>query len=81
MKPNTKEVYIYPDMSISVIKGKYAWNDNWKVGGIIGNGNERGIEIGGSWYSTCTGDCLYDSLVINGFKVYEIENDHSRTNK
>ena len=68
-----KEINIHPGTIIEEIQGKYAWSDNWDTGGIIGYGDERGVEIGGRWYSTITGDCLYDSLTINGFKVYEIK--------
>jgi len=71
MKPHTKEIKIYPHISIEDVKDKYAYNENWNVGGIIGHGDDRGVEIGGRWYSTITGNCLYDSLTINGFKVYE----------
>jgi hypothetical protein len=72
MKPTTKEIYIDYSTTIEKIQGKYAWDDNHHVGGIIGFGNGSGIEIGGDWWSTITGDCIYDSLKINGFKVYEI---------
>ncbi len=68
-----KEIYLHPRITIEELEGKYAYNDNWKTGGYIGYGNERGVEIGGGWHSTITGDSLYDSLTINGFKVYEHE--------
>jgi len=67
-----KEIHIDSSIEIEDVQGKYAWNENHGVGGIIGYGNEKGIEIGGSWYSTLTGSCVFDSLYINGFKVYEL---------
>ena len=73
MNKNTlrKEIKIYESVTIGEIKGKYAYNENWGIGGIIQHGDAKGVVINGTWYSTCTGDCLYDSLTINGFKVYE----------
>lgn len=67
----TKRIQINEYTKIEDVRGKYAWNDNWKVGGIIEEGGERGVVIDGKYYSCITGDCLYDSITINGFKVYE----------
>lgn len=68
-----KKIYLYPEITIEELRGKYAWNKNWNTGGYIEYGNGNGVAIGGCWYSTITGDCLYDSLVINGFEVFETE--------
>lgn len=69
----TKRIQINEYTKIEDVRGKYAWNDNWNCGGYIEEGGERGVVIGGKYYSTITGDSLYDSLTINGFKVYEPE--------
>ena len=66
-----KEYQINASVSIDEIEGKYAWNERSKVGGIIRYGNDSHVEIGDCVYHTTAGDCLYDSLTINGFKVYE----------
>jgi hypothetical protein len=68
-----QEIKIDSRFNIEDLRGKYAYNENWGVGGIIQDGHEKGVCIGGNWYYTETGDCLYDSLTINGFKVYEPE--------
>ena len=73
--PQGKEYQMNTSVSIEEIEGKYAWNERSKVGGIISYGNESYVEIGNSVYHTITGDCLYDSLTINGFKVYENNNN------
>jgi len=72
-KPTTKEICIDFDTSEAEVRGKLAWNDNWQVGGTIHSVDERGANIGNCYYSTCTGGCVFDSLFINGFKVYENE--------
>lgn len=51
--------------------GKYAYNNSHKFGGTIMDINERGVTLNGSYHSTITGDCVFDSLCINGFKIYE----------
>jgi len=67
--------YLQPEDVI----GKYAWNPTWQVGGIIIAIDSRSVTIGGGIYTTCTGDCPMDSLVINGFDVYDLEAEVDKT--
>jgi len=71
MNNNTEEVYISPMTSIKDVRGKYAYNKVHNTGGIILDGGDNFVNIDGRIYNTCTGDCFFDNLCINGFKVYE----------
>jgi hypothetical protein len=70
MELKTK-VYMHDRMTARDVIGKYAYNPNWNYGGIVQEANERGVVVGGRWYGTITGNSVFDSLVINGFILYE----------
>lgn len=69
-----KEVHLHERITRKEVIGKYAYNPHWNFGGIVNEVNERGIVVDGKWYSTITGNSVWDSIVINGFKIYENEN-------
>lgn len=74
MKPTTKEAWMSERMQPEDAIGKYAWNESRQEGGIVQDVNERGVTIDGSYYNTITGENVFDSLCINGFKLYEPKN-------
>ena len=70
------EVYIDTDTTIDDVQGLFAWNHSHDYGGKILDGTDHYVDIGGSIFQTITGDCFFDCLCINGFKVYkEITDD------
>ena len=68
-----KEVFIYEHTSADEVIGKYAYNHTHKFGGEIMDVDERGITLERTYHSTITGNCIYDSIKINGFKIYDYE--------
>lgn len=68
---NFKEVKIQEDVHEIELKGSFLWNHRHNYGGFFNYGNERGFSIGNIWITSETGDCLYDHITINGFKVYK----------
>lgn len=66
------EIYIDDFTQPNDIIGKYAYNARHDEGGIILNVDSRGMTTDSGFYPTLTGDSVYDSVIINGFKVYEI---------
>lgn len=68
-----KEVIIDEYIDSCDIIGKYAYNHIPQFGGKIIDVNEKGITIEGSYHPTITGNCIYDSITINGFKIYNYE--------
>lgn len=74
-KPDfNKQVYISSMTNIEDVRGKYAYNKYHNYGGIIEDGDDARVIVDGKVYSTCTGDCFFDNLCINGFEVYELQN-------
>lgn len=68
----TKFVEIKIDNRITEyeLKGCYLYNKIHDHGGYFNYGNDKGFSIAGCWISSQTGDCLYDHIIINGYKVY-----------
>lgn len=67
-----KEIYLYDTITADEVIGKYAYNKRHDHGGIITDVSERGLTLVGSYHPTLTGDCVFDSLCINGYKVFEL---------
>lgn len=70
-----EEIDMHEEMSEEEILGQYAYNKTWNIVGIVNDITKRGVVIGNNYYSTITGDCFYDSLNINGFKLYKINEE------
>ena len=68
-----KEITITERINSYDVIGKYAYNHTHQFGGEIMDVNERGITLERTYHPTITGDCVYDSIVINGFKIYDYE--------
>ena len=68
-----KEIKIDKYISVDDVIGKYAYNHRHQFGGDIIDVDERGITLEGTYHPTITGDCVYDSIEINGFKIYDYE--------
>lgn len=69
----SKEIIITEYTTADDVIGKYAYNHTHRFGGKITDVNERAITLESTWHPTQTGDCVYDSIVINGFKIYDYE--------
>lgn len=68
-----KEIKIDNYISVDDVIGKYAYNHRHQFGGEILDVDERGITLEEAYYPTINGNCVYDYIVINGFKVYDYE--------
>ena len=67
-----KEIIVDDFTTENEIIGKYAYNKTHNFGGIVTDVDERSITLEGSFHPTRTGNSIYDSIVINGFKIYEL---------
>lgn len=69
---NVKKIEINEDVSEQDLRGCYLQHSTRDCGGKFNYGSHRGFSIDGCWYSSETGDSLYDHITINNFKVYRI---------
>lgn len=69
-----KEIKIYDTVNEWDLESCFLQNKNWSTGGYFNYGNDRGFGLSnGTHHSSITGDCLFDHITINGFKVYKNE--------
>ena len=68
---NFEEVKIQEDVHEIELKASFLWSHRHNYGGFFNYGNHRGFSIDNIWITSETGDCLYDHITINGFKVYK----------
>ena len=69
------KVRLHEHIDKDFIIGKYAWNERHKFGGEVLDVSDRAITLDCGYYETITGDSVYDSIVINGFEIYDYENN------
>lgn len=62
---------IYDDVSEDDLECCFLKHRIRDEGGFFNYGSFRGFSIGESWYSSETGDSLYDHITINDFEVYK----------
>lgn len=68
----SKEININEYTINEDVKGKWGFNKTHNSFGIINYVNEHGLGLGDFVETTQTGDSIYDSITINGYKVYNI---------
>lgn len=67
------KLHLHEHIHENFIIGRYAWNKTHKFGGEVLDVDKRSITLDCGYYHTMTGDSIYDSVVINGFEIYDYE--------